>query len=164
MIAPESNAGKRKPTRDELALRRHQARVIALQVLYETDMTRHSLDDVLDRQTADQDVLPAVRDHVRRLVDGVTANLQEIDERIGVAAPAFPVDQLPLVDRNVLRIATYELLVAEGVPAKVAINEAVEIAKRFGGPNASKFVNGALRTILQRIEDEKNGRTDARNA
>jgi N utilization substance protein B len=91
----------------------------------------------------------------------VTSNLQEIDDRIGVAATAFPVDQLPLVDRNVLRIATFELLHEDGVPAKVAINEAVEIAKRFGGPNASKFVNGSLRTILHRIDEEKSQKSEA---
>jgi N utilization substance protein B len=155
MSVPERPASKRKTGRDELAIRRHQARVISLQVLFETDMTDHALPEVLDRQIEDQDALPEVRDHVSRLVEGVIGHRSEIDQRIGVAAPAFPVDQLPLVDRNVLRIATYELLHEEGVPPKVAINEAVEIAKRFGGPNASKFVNGSLRTILQGIESER---------
>jgi N utilization substance protein B len=161
MSSPEPTARRVKPTRDDLAVRRHQARVIALQVLFETDMTDHSVEDVLDRQVTDQDALPAVREHVSRLVEGVTSNLLEIDDRIGVAATAFPVDQLPLVDRNVLRIATFELLHEDGVPAKVAINEAVEIAKRFGGPNASKFVNGSLRTILHRIDEEKSQKSEA---
>lgn len=155
MSSPDPKPGRRKPTRDDLAVRRHQARVIALQVLFETDMTDHPLPEVLERQFTDQDAQPGVRDHVTRLVDGVNGNLEEIDGRIAVAAPAFPVDQLPLVDRNVLRIATYELMREETVPAKVAINEAVEIAKRFGGPNASKFVNGSLRTILQGIQQVK---------
>jgi N utilization substance protein B len=85
----------------------------------------------------------------------VLAHQEAIDGRIAEAAPAFPVDQLPLVDRNVLRVATYELMWESAVPPKAAINEAVEIAKRFGGPNSSKFVNGALRTILQGIERER---------
>ncbi|MCC6704684.1 MAG: transcription antitermination factor NusB [Thermomicrobiales bacterium] len=159
-----STPARRKPNRDDLAVRRHQARVIALQVLFETDMTDHPLPEVLERQINDQDAIPAVRDHAARLVQGVNELRSEIDERIAVAAPAFPVDQLPIVDRNVLRVATFELLREPAVPAKVAINEAVEIAKRFGGPNASKFVNGSLRTIWQRIDadrDEKKSEADA---
>lgn len=155
MSATELTPDKPRNPREDLAIRRHQARVIALQVLFEADMTDHPLHDVLDRQASDQDVIPVVRNHVVRLVNGVHAHQDDIDERIAVAAPAFPVDQLPLVDRNVLRIATYELLYESAVPAKAAINEAVEIAKRFGGPNASKFVNGALRTILNRIDGER---------
>jgi len=155
MSASELTPDKPHNPRQDLAVRRHQARVIALQVLFEADMTDHSLHDVLDRQASDQDVTPVVRNHVVRLVNGVQTHREDIDERIAVAAPAFPVDQLPLVDRNVLRIATYELLFENAVPSKAAINEAVEIAKRFGGPNASKFVNGALRTILGRIQGER---------
>ena len=164
MSAPDAKTGKRRPSRDDLAVRRHQARVIALQVLFETDMTDHPMPEVIDRQVSDQDATPEVSNHVVRIVNGVTGNLDDIDGRIGVAAPAFPVDQLPLVDRNVLRVATFELLHERSVPAKVAINEAVEIAKRFGGPNASKFVNGSLRTILQRIEAERPAETGASEA
>jgi len=145
---------KRRPGED-LSVRRHQARVLALQVLFEIDMTDHPLDDVLARAIDEQEATEAIASHVSRLVNGVIEHQQLIDGRIGEAAPAFPVDQLPLVDRNVLRIATYELMWEGRVPPKAAINEAVEIAKRYGGPNSSKFVNGALRTILNGITQER---------
>jgi N utilization substance protein B len=155
MSAPEPfPRPKRRPSED-LSVRRHQARVLALQVLFEVDMTVHPLDDVLARALEEQDATEAIARHVSRLVNGVITHQQSIDGRIGEAAPAFPVDQLPLVDRNVLRVATYELVWESAVPPKAAINEAVEIAKRFGGPNSSKFVNGALRTILQGVEQER---------
>lgn len=144
-----------RATREDVAIRRHQGRVIALQVLFEVDVTDHPLEEVLARALDAQDATTAMREHVSRLVHGVIEKRDEIDERIGEAATAFPVDQLPNVDRNVLRVATFELLFESAVPPKAAINEAVEIAKRFGGPNSSKFVNGALRTILRRIEEER---------
>lgn len=157
MSAPEPFPRPKRNPREEVSIRRHQARVIALQVLFEVDMTEHPLDDVLTRAIEEQEATEAIAEHVSRLVNGVLAHQEAIDGRIGEAAPAFPVDQLPLVDRNVLRIATYELMREPAVPPKAAINEAVEIAKRFGGPNSSKFVNGALRTILQGIESERSG-------
>lgn len=155
MSAPEPFPRPKRNPREEMSVRRHQARVIALQVLFEVDMTDHPLDDVLARAIEQQEATESIADHVTRLVNGVLVHQEAIDGRIGEAAPAFPVDQLPLVDRNVLRIATYELTWETSVPPKAAINEAVEIAKRFGGPNSSKFVNGALRTILQGIENER---------
>jgi N utilization substance protein B len=155
MSAPEPFPRAKRNPREEVSVRRHQARVIALQVLFEVDMTDHPLDDVLARAIEDQEATEQIANHVARLVNGVIAHQEAIDGRIGDAAPAFPVDQLPLVDRNVLRVATYELMWEPAVPPKAAINEAVEIAKRFGGPNSSKFVNGALRTILQGIESER---------
>src|SRR4051812_4150029 len=90
---------------------RHQARILALQVLYEIDVTDHPLGDVLARTTEDsgQTVPPAVQAHVGRLARGVLAQTDAIDNYIGEAAPAFPVNQLPAVDRNVLRLAIYEL-------------------------------------------------------
>jgi transcription antitermination protein NusB len=142
----------RKPSRqEEIPLRRHQARVLALQILYEVDLAAHDVAEVLPRTIETEEAPPELAAHVARLVDGVTAAQVEIDAMLAKAAPAFPVAQLPLVDRNVLRIAIYELTREAAVPPKVAINEAVEIAKRFGGPNSSKFVNGVLRTILDRV-------------
>jgi transcription antitermination protein NusB len=155
MSAPDPFPRSKRRPGEDLSVRRHQGRVLALQVLFEIDMTDHPLDDVLARAIEEQGATEAIADHVTRLVNGVIAHQEAIDGRIAEAAPAFPVDQLPLVDRNVLRVATYELMWESAVPPKAAINEAVEIAKRFGGPNSSKFVNGALRTILQGIEQER---------
>jgi|SRR6478735_5448798 N utilization substance protein B len=155
MTLPTPQSDPRQRSKEEASLRKHQARVLALQVLYEIDLTQHPLTDVLPRTLEEQEATPAISRHVARLVDGVLNNLDAIDAHIAIAAPAFPVDQLPLVDRNVLRIATYELMLEPDVPPKAAINEAVEISKRFGGPNSSRFVNGALRTILERVRDER---------
>lgn len=126
---------------------RHQARTLALQVLYESDVASHDVADVLARYMDDHSEPQRVRRYIERLITGIQQNLEEIDQRIGEAAPAFPVEQLPAVDRNILRIAIYELTSEHDVPKKAAINEAVEIAKQFGGENSGKFVNGVLGTI-----------------
>ena len=140
---------------------RHQARILALQSLYELDVTDHPLDEVLARAADDPlieetDTLPsldraALAAHIERLVRGALADQTRIDAAIAEAAPAFPVPQLPSVDRNVLRLAMYELLHEPQVPVKAAINEAVELAKRFGGDSSSRFVNGVLGTIAQTL-------------
>lgn len=132
-----------------LAARRHQARILALQILYEIDVTDHPLDAVMAHTFAAQDVPPPLREHVERLVRGALAHRDVIDPIIAAAAPAFPVEQLPAVDRNVLRLAIYELRFEPDVPPKAAINEAVELAKRFGGVNSGRFVNGVLGTVAK---------------
>jgi transcription antitermination protein NusB len=145
--------------------RRHLGRILALQVLYEADVTDHPPAEILERTFQEQDLtgedeLPetedaaAVRAHVERLVGGVLGLVDVIDPHIAGAAPAFPVVQLPSIDRNVLRLAIYELLRETEVPVKAAINEAVELAKRFGGENSGRFVNGVLGTVAQRIGAE----------
>jgi N utilization substance protein B len=103
-----------------------------------------------------------VREHVERLVSGVLGLQDVIDPHIAAAAPAFPVDQLPAIDRNVLRLAIYELLRETDVPVKAAINEAVELAKRFGGDSSGRFVNGVLGTVAERIgaEGRRGGRSE----
>jgi transcription antitermination protein NusB len=126
---------------------RHQARTLALQVMYESDIAGHSVDEVLKRYLDDHSEPQPVRRYTERLITGINADRETIDQRIGEAAPAFPVEQLPAVDRNILRIAIYELTSESDVPMKAAINEAVEIAKQFGGENSGKFVNGVLGTI-----------------
>jgi N utilization substance protein B len=132
---------------------RHQSRILAMQSLFEFDLTQHDLDEILGRMATDEDEdVPApVSEQAVRLARGVMGSLEDIDPRIAVAAPAFPVDQLPSIDRNVLRIAIYEIFHDPSVPHRVAINEAVEIAKHFGGPSSGKFVNGVLGTIVRGI-------------
>lgn len=132
---------------------RHQARILALQTLYEHDLTDHTLEELGDRVRDDDDAPPIVRDYAGTLIDGVNRHLETVDGYIGDAAPAFPVAQLAVVDRNVLRIAVYELMnQRKTVPVRVAINEAIELAKDFGGDNSGKFVHGVLGTISRRLD------------
>lgn len=130
---------------------RHEARTLALQILYEADIAGHSSQDVLQRYREDTSWHQPVRRYAERLVTGVVRHQESIDAEIASAAPAFPVDQLPAVDRNVLRVAIYELTQEPDVPLKAAINEAVEIAKQFGGDNSGRFVNGVLGTIASNL-------------
>lgn len=134
---------------------RHQSRVLAMQYLFECDIAAHDLGDILERMVTDEDepVLPAVAGHTKRLTTGVVEHAAEIDHHIATVAPAFPVDQLASIDRNVLRIAIYELLYEPSVPYKAVINEAVEIAKHYGGPSSGKFVNGVLGTIIRKLPE-----------
>lgn len=153
---------------------KHQGRVLAMQSLYEIDSVQRPLDDIVERIRHDDAELPAsvaesadedesgvddvpkpVADHAIRLLEGVSSHLAEIDPIIEAAAPQFPVGQLAIVDRNVLRLAIYELHHAPDVPYRVVINEAVEIAKRFGGPNSGRFVNGVLGTISRQLPPER---------
>lgn len=157
----------------------HQGRVLAMQSLYEMDSVQRPIEDIVERIRYDDAVLPdsvtetadedesdvddiprPVADHAIALLEGVTSHLDEIDPVIRVAAPQFPVDQLAIVDRNVLRLAIYELHYVPDVPYKVAINEAVEIAKRFGGPNSGRFVNGVLGTISRQLPPERTATPD----
>lgn len=126
---------------------RHQARTLALQILYEADVADHSPEEVMERYSTDMTLPQPVRRYIERLVTGVLEDDERIDAEIAAAAPAFPVGQLPAVDRNILRIAIYELMSEQDVPLKAAINEAVELAKLYGGDNSSRFVNGVLGTI-----------------
>ncbi len=133
---------------------RHQARTLALQALYEYDLTGHERDEIGSRLRDDEDVPPSVRDYASALFEGVLRDLDAIDPVIAEAAPAFPVPQLPAVDRNVLRIAVYELKhQRKTVPMRVAINEAIEIAKNFGAENSGRFVHGVLGTISRQFPD-----------
>lgn len=140
-----------KPRRPKAGGKRHQGRVLALQLLYELDLAQHDVEEVLPREFAAQATSAAMRQHVERLIRGVTERGDEIDTYIIAAAPAFPMSQLPVIDRNVLRLAIYELLYEAEVPPRAAINEAVELAKQYGGDNSARFVNGVLGTVLGRL-------------
>jgi transcription antitermination protein NusB len=133
-----------------LADPRRRGRELALQSLYEADLVGHDPISILDRVIADDDLADSVADaHARRLVVGVGRLRDEIDREIVRAAPAWPIGQMPAVDKNLLRLAIYEVLFDNGqVPMKAAINEAVEIAKRFGSESSSRFVNGVLGTVV----------------
>ncbi len=145
---------------------RHLARSIAMQSLYQWDFK--------GRPTA---VLPAIIEHnleefgpgledekkfVHDTVDGVIDHLNKIDKLIENFSTNWPLEQISIVDRNVLRIGVYELKFNDNIPAKVAINEAIELAKNFGGGASGKFVNGILGAIYQQMDnDDKQQNTKA---
>ena len=126
---------------------RRKARAIALQALYEIDASGHPADAVVERFLSDADLSEENGTFVRELVFGVMLNKDKIDGNIRNFAPAWPLGQMPVVDRNILRLAIFEILYDDKVPVKVAINEAVELAKAFGSDNSSKFINGVLGSI-----------------
>lgn len=132
---------------------RRQARAIALQALYEIDAAGHSLEKALSGLLADETVSTESQDFARMLVSGVVQNRVQLDSQIARFAPAWPPSQLPIVDRNILRLAIFEITQAYDVPAKVAINEAVELAKRFSGPRSASFVNGVLGAVMTTIKE-----------
>jgi N utilization substance protein B len=126
---------------------RHKARTIALQALYEVDSAARRPDAVAERLLSETNLSEAHNDFVHELVNGTIKNKDEIDRNIKKFAPAWPVEQIAIVDRNILRLAIFEILFDNKVPVKVAINEAVELAKTFGSDSSAKFVNGVLGSV-----------------
>lgn len=123
---------------------RHQARRIALQVLFEIDVVDHLPGVVLDNQLAVQEnISKEIIDFVRKLVRDVVTHRPQLDTIVGRFAPDWPVEQIAVIDRNILRIALCEIGLHE-IPVKVAINEAVELAKTFGSDSSPRFINGVL--------------------
>lgn len=154
---------------------RHLSRSIAMQTLYEWDFSRNIVSQDLKFQKEKElknvleynikEFAPGLRDSkfISELVDGVTNHIDQIDEYVKKSAPEWPIEQITTVDRNVLRIGIYELLYGDKkqVPPKVAINEAIELAKTFGGESSGKFVNGVLGTIYRQSDDfEKEGKKE----
>lgn len=148
---------------------RHQGRICALQALYEADLTDHAIDRVLEYRLqnkaaagdpspstkaaanlSDEAYPPDVSSFCRRLVLGVWENRDQLDKWIEVAAPHWPIYQMPAIDKAILRMALWELLVntTKRAPAKAVINEAVELAKHFGGDQSGRFVNGVLGSVM----------------
>jgi len=126
---------------------RRRARAIALQALYEIDSVGHDIEGTLNHLLANVELPEENADFVRELANGVIHNREEIDRNIRNFAPTWPVEQIPLIDRNILRLAIFEILLDNKVPVKVAINEAVELAKAFGSDNSARFVNGVLGSV-----------------
>ena len=126
---------------------RRKARALALQALYEIDSAGHEAEKVLTHLPAEERLSEENVNFTRDLVSGVIQNKEKIDENIQNLAPAWPIEQVPVVDRNILRLAILEILLDNKVPVKAAINEAVELAKMFGSDNSPKFVNGVLGSV-----------------
>ena len=135
---------------------RHLARTIILQSLYEWDFYHKNADliKIVERNLTEFGPGIDEPDFVWRIVKGVIEHLPEIDTLIARVAPEWPIEQIAIVDRNILRIGLYELLHADKneVPSKVAINEAIELAKNYGGQNSSRFANGVLGTVYREME------------
>lgn len=135
---------------------RRQARITALQTLYEVDSTGHVVDEVLRRnldeptsENPDSVPLddPSGREFASSLVKGVLENTEELDLLIEKSAPNWPIDQMSRIDKTILRLAIFEILFDNRVPMKAAINEAVELGKRFGSDSSSRFINGVLGSV-----------------
>jgi N utilization substance protein B len=126
---------------------RRKARTIALQALYEVDSVGRQAEPVVERLLEEAELSEENNAFVHELVIGVVQNKAEIDRSIRRFAPAWPVEQIAVIDRNILRLAIFEILFDNRVPVKVAISEAVELAKSFGSENSSRFVNGVLGSV-----------------
>ncbi len=129
---------------------RRRARAVALQTLFEVDVAAHDPPRVLQQRVVDWSLDEDTVQFARHLVDGALANLKQIDVTIQQIAPEWPLDQMSPIDRNILRIAIFEMVFDPHIPIKVAINEAVELAKLFGSESTRRFVNGALGTLATR--------------
>lgn len=134
---------------------RHLSRTMAMQTLYQWDFSGSK-----DKEPADllaynlQEFAPSFNDEgfALHLIDGVLKNKEEIDELIKKYATEWPIEQITIVDRNILRLGIYELKFDPEIPSKVAINEAIEVAKTYGGESSGKFVNGVLGAIYKEME------------
>ena len=126
---------------------RRKARILALQALYEIDSVGHKVEEVISRLLGKKGLSAENVTFAQELINGVLQNKEKIDHHVEKFAPAWPIEQIPAVDRNILRLAIFEILLDNKVPVKVAINEAVELAKTFGSDSSPKFVNGVLGSI-----------------
>lgn len=142
-------------------MNRHLSRVIIMQTLYEYDFRPEvDLDSIKQRNIENYKEV-SDNNFIDTSIDLILNSLEEIDAQIAKAAPEWPLDQISLIDKTILRIAIAEILYTEDIPPKVAINEAVELGKTFGGQNSSKFINGVLGTVYRHSprynpeEDEK---------
>ena len=141
-----------------MSANRHLGRIIALQTLYEQEFRREcgdadfDLDEVLQRNIRRYHETVDDREFIKDLVAGVSSHQEELDAQLQPLAPEWPISQIARMDRIVLRMGAYELQHGDGIPPKVVINEAVELAKAFGGENSSKFINGVLGSLLKQLE------------
>lgn len=129
---------------------RRRARVVALQTLYETDVARHDPADALKNRLVDSPLDGEALEFAERLINGVVQQRETLDQLIPQVAPEWPLAQIAAVDRTILRLGIYEILFEPDVPLKVAINEAIELAKMFGSDSTPRFVNGALGALAEK--------------
>lgn len=132
---------------------RTRARGLALQVLYEVDMVDHNPAETMQARLEESPLPDELAEFVRQIVFGVLPLRTRLDELIAHYAPEWPFDQIAAIDRNILRIAVWEFAASNTTPLKVAINEAVELAKQYGSDSAPRFVNGVLGSLAEREHD-----------
>ena len=137
---------------------RRKGREYAVQMLYQIDQTGEAPVDVFEQFWVSQEAKPKVREFAEQLVAGVLNQRADIDRRIGGSTDRWKLDRMAVVDRNILRLAAYELVHQSDTPAAVVIDEAIEIGKRFGSDDSSKFINGILDRIRS-IRDEQGSST-----
>lgn len=128
---------------------RTRARSLALQVLYEVDLANHPPVEVFQSRLEDTPLSDELAEFARQIVFGVLPHIQDLDFLIAKYAPEWPLDQVAAIDRNILRMAFWEFAVQRETPIKVAINEAVELAKQFGSDSAPRFINGVLGALAE---------------
>jgi N utilization substance protein B len=129
---------------------RTRARAVALQALYEIDLMNHPPREVIRYRLSEETLDEKMAAFVSQIILGVWPIVELLDEFIAEHAPEWPLDQVAIVDRNILRIALWEFAVSENIPIKVAINEAVELAKKYGSDSSPRFVNGVLGSLAPR--------------
>ena len=127
---------------------RRKSRIAALQTLYEIDLSHHNPDAILKRLVQDKHLPQETAVFAQELITGTLNNKQAIDEVIEKYASTFPIEQIAPIDKNILRLAIFEILFDNNVPVKAAINEAIELAKSFGSNTSAKFINGVLGSIV----------------
>lgn len=137
---------------------RRKARIVAVQVLYELDCTEHKAEEALAHLAMEKALPQEVLSFSEQLIQGVLHNKSKLDDLIEHFAPAFPVEQMSVVDRNVLRLAIFEILFDNNTPLKVAINEAIELAKAFGSNSSPRLINGVLGSIVTKYDTKKQTR------
>jgi transcription antitermination protein NusB len=127
---------------------RTKARGFALQVLYEYDLTGHPIGEIFESRLAEEELDERIQEFSREIVLGIVPVIEQLDSIVAEHAPEWPMDQVAVIDRNILRIALWEFAVSEVTPIKVAINEAIELAKIYGSDSSSRFVNGVLGSLV----------------
>jgi transcription antitermination protein NusB len=134
---------------------RTRARALALQVLYEVDMANHSPGEVLKLRLEEFPLTDDLAEFARQIVFGILPLTHELDQLIAKYAPDWPLDQIAAIDRNILRMALWEFAIQGETPIKVAINEAVELAKQYGSDSAPRFINGVLGSLAEHQHEIK---------
>ena len=137
-------------------MRRREARRQVFHLLYQIEVGRWSPQEALDAFLASHQAGEEEVNFVVEMVSGVVDHLKELDEHIQAHSPEWPVERMPCTDRNLLRIATYEMLYRQDIPHPVTVNEAVVLAKRYGTEDSGRFVNGVLGAVLRECEGEAN--------
>jgi transcription antitermination protein NusB len=134
---------------------RTRARSLALQVLYEVDMANHSAADVFKVRLEESPLTDDLAEFARQIIFGILPLTHELDELIAKYAPDWPLDQIAAIDRNILRMSLWEFAIQGETPIKVAINEAVELAKQYGSDSAPRFINGVLGSLAEHQQEIK---------